>query len=99
MDEHMSIYNEVGGIRTLVLRNTTDEWDGLWEFLMAWEKLVFQENLIGTEVFILIYVSNLTLQQDNTVSHVALVSCYSLTRKRLNVSVTNRTRLSRDQTV
>jgi hypothetical protein len=29
MDEHMSIYNEVGGIRTLVLRNTTDEWDGL----------------------------------------------------------------------
>jgi hypothetical protein len=31
----MSIYNEVGGIRTLVLRNTTDEWDGLREFLMA----------------------------------------------------------------
>jgi hypothetical protein len=31
------------------------------------KKLVFQENLIGTEVFIPIYVSNLTLQQDNAV--------------------------------
>ena len=63
------------------------------------KKLVFQENLIGFDVFILIYVSSLTLQQDNTVSHVAVVSRSSLTRKQLNVSMTNRTGSSGDRTV
>ena len=63
------------------------------------KKLVFQENVIGFEVFILIYMSSLTLQQDNTVSHVAVASRYFLTRKQLNVSMTNRTGSSGDQTV
>ena len=60
------------------------------------KKLVLQENFIGTEVFMLIYVINLTLQQDMTVSHVTLVSRYSLRRKQLNGSVTNRTGWSGD---